>query len=375
MDIDRFPEDLQSLYGELEESRSHTETELSAILSRASSARGLELVEAAALLMAPPSWDQRIFHAAAALNEQTKGRVITFYGVVYIHDACINHCRYCGDSLHISPREFRRKILTLDEFVKDVQALLRHHPLKEICFLSGETPKFKNADLIAYLQAISPYYEEKIVLNIPPLSVADFQSIRAALSDHVLHFRVFQETFDAEAYRREHVEGPKTDMLARIDAQSRALQAGFDQVGHGILYGINDKPNGALFDTLAIIAHVKSLHRAYGKWSQSISFPRVQDSPGNPDYVIPSPVPDEQLIRCVAVTKLALPDVDTVITCRESAKFRRSIRPIVNIEDFAARPGPGGNSMPEVRQQMFLPDMRSGEIVREEIISDGYAVR
>lgn len=363
---------LPSFYGLLKTSAQSTDTEIENVLSCASNGYGLTLDEAAILLTAPESWKQRIFKCASRVNKRIKGQTITFYGVVYIHDYCINDCRYCGDSSHASGS---RKLLSEQELITDVKALLHHHPLKEICFLMGEDPgRFNHYQFVRYLRTISEIYKEKIVLNIPPLSVRRFSKIRDALPNSYLHFRVFQETYDREIYSREHIKGPKKDFDWRLASQSRALEAGFNEVGHGLLYGLNDKKNGYLFDTLALIAHTRELYKIFGKQSQSISFPRIQPAPGI-NYKPLAKVDDDELIRCVSVVKLTEPQIDTVITCRETAKFRRRIRPIVNIEDFAARPGPGGNSIPEVRQQMFLPDMRSGEEVRDEILCNGYTVR
>jgi 2-iminoacetate synthase len=368
-----FPDQLDSLYSLLSCARPSSAEIIEVILRKAMLGDGLDLEDAAALLTAPSEWNDRIFDAASALNLKVKGKQITFYGVVYIHDFCINHCTYCGDSVHVCG--YKRKLLSPDEFVEDVSTLLSHHALKEICFLMGEAPKrFNTEQLIQYLGLVPGIYREKIILNIPPLSSEDFKRVRAGVPNNRLHFRVFQETYDKDIYRREHLKGPKMDFEWRVNSQTRARQTGFDETGHGVLYGLNDKPDGALFDTLAMLAHARCLHADFGKWSQSMSFPRLQPAPGV-KYSPPGSVDDDTLVRCVAVIKLAAPQIDTVITCRESAEFRRRIRTIVNIEDFAARPGPGGNVDPQTRQQMFLPDMRTGEEVREEMAHDGYKVQ
>jgi 2-iminoacetate synthase len=368
-----FPETLPDLYSVLENSKATTPDHLTAIIEKAQRSEGLDLNDAAALLTAPADFNERIFDAARSVNLQVKGKQITFYGVVYIHDFCIDHCTYCGDSRHADFN--KRKLLSADDFVEDVSSLLARHDLQQICFLSGEAPrKFNTDQLITYLRLLSRFYHHKIILNIPPVSVEEFGLIRSALPANRLHFRVFQETFDRDIYRKAHVFGPKADFSSRLDAQARARQAGFDEIGFGVLYGLNDKRLGTLFDTLAMLAHAQSLQGQYGKCPQSISFPRVQPAPGI-NYVPPGAVDDDALIRCVTVVKLAAPEVDTIITCRESAAFRRRIRPIVNIEDFAARPGPGGNMNPNAHLQMLLPDMRTGEEIREEISNAGYTVR
>jgi 2-iminoacetate synthase len=335
--------------------------------------QGLTLDQAAILLSAPDHWNDRIFECASDVNLRAQNRVVRFYGVVYIHDYCVNHCSYCGDSAHAIGA--KRKLLTKDEFIADVNALLSRHPLREICFLMGEDWRtFSHDQLTSYMKTVSNIYDGKIILNVPPLTIDQFRRIREALPHNKLQFRVFQETYDADIYRREHLHGPKTNIEWRINSQARALEAGFDEVGHGVLYGINDKPWGHQFDTLAMIAHSKYLKDHYDKRSASMSFPRVLPAP-DIAYHPASSIKDDTLIRCISVAKLADPLISTIITCRETDALRRSIRKIVNIEDFSARPGPGGNSISDVRQQMFLPDMREGEAIREEMIRDGYKVQ
>lgn len=369
----RFSHDLPSLYKLLASSAEVPNTMRDSILCRAAVGEGLTLEEAAVLLAAPPSWGAQIFEGAAEVNKRTNGKTVTFYGVVYIHDFCINDCIYCGDSIRAVGA--RRKILSEQEFVTDVQALLKLHPFKQICFLMGEDwLRFNRDQLIKYLQAISSTYREKIILNVPPLTVKQFSKIREALPNVCLQFRVFQETYDSEIYGSQHLGGPKVDFEYRVNSQARAIEAGFDEVGHGVLYGLNDKKNGHLFETLAMIAHAQDLHSQFGKRSKTMSFPRVLPAP-NIDYHPASTIEDDTLIRCLSVAKLSDPQIDTIITCRETEAFRRHIRSIVNIEDFAARPGPGGNSIPETRPQMILPDMRSGEDIRREMINDGYTVQ
>ncbi|MDD5266661.1 MAG: hypothetical protein PHO08_05980 [Methylococcales bacterium] len=368
-----FPRDLPLLYALVDFSVHAKDSHVKTIIDRAADGEGLSIPESAVLLAAQRKWEDSIFEAAAKVNAFVTGKTITFYGVVYIHDFCINHCTYCGDSIHAA--NAKRTLLTQQELVADVKALLTRHPLKEICFLMGEDRKrFKPDDLVTYLQAIASVYQEKIILNIPPLNIDRFRDIRLALPHNRLQFRVFQETYDAELYQREHLSGPKIHYDWRLNSQARALDAGFDEVGHGVLYGLNDKKHGHAVETLSMLAHAQDLYERFGKRSQSMSFPRVLPAP-DIDFHPPAEINDETLIRCISVVKLAAPQIETIITCRESESFRRLVRPIVNIEDFAARPGPGGNSITDARQQMFLKDLREGDEIREEIVCNGYTVR
>jgi len=86
-------------------------------------------------------------------------------------------------------------------------------------------------------------------------------------------------------------------------------------------------------------------------------------------------VDESELLRLVAVTRIAIPQTKLIITCRESADFRHRIRPIINIEDYEARPGPCGNLLPtKAVFQMEIKDRRTGREILEEVLKDGYEI-
>lgn len=358
-----------------------------------------------------------IIEAAQKLNllihGKNKQRVINFYGVVYLSDFCISTCKYCGDNLYSDREDWRRlvsrsnlsivdfekkkRVLSKYLFAKDILSLLEKHPnIPEICLLSGDTPFLNTDRLIEYLNILTSIYKGRIILNIPPLSVRDFMKVRNAVTNNLLQFRVFQETYDPIIYSREHplydfsdptvqkMKGflmkhnagvsPKCDYEFRLRSQSRALMAGCDEVGLGVLFGLNDNEFGASSEILALYMHAWHLYRNFGIFPSSISFPRILASRGV-EYNVPNQVSAEELKHLVAVTRLAIPQSRLIITCRESAEFRSNIRPVINTEDFEARPGPGGNLFGDSALfQMEIKDRRKGKEIMKEMKDEGYYV-
>jgi len=386
-----------------------------ATIEKARKQQKLLLEDTAILLNAPPPLTSHIVEAASEVNERVHGKVITFYGVCYLSDFCINTCRYCGDNIYSSRKEWNgitseadnnvysalakyKRVLTPELFEKDIKALLsKYPPLKELCILTGESPSLDVDRLIDYLKLLANLYKNKIILNIPPLSVSDFRKIRESLPNRTLHFRVFQETYDPDIYEREHPEydwgnervkkmenlllahykgtPPKRNFEFRCRSQSRALTAGFDEVGLGVLFGLNDGEFGSKYEILALQMHAEYLYENFGVSWISISFPRILSSKGI-KYNIPKEISENELLKIVSVTRLAVPKAKLIITCRERAEFRRRIRSIINIEDFEARPGPGGNLDDQnVLFQMEIQDRRKGKEILEEMRKDGYEVR
>ena len=370
--------------------------EIEDVIAKIELRKPLSDFDVAILLYAPEEYDRKIVELATAINDNLYGKQRFFYGVTYVSDFCISTCRYCGDSI-CSLREGRRSTLTPDQLQQDILAILDGDPdIREICMLSGDNPGITIDKWIEYIGAIFEIYHNELTLNVAPFGFKEFKKIRQAFPDNQLQFRVFQETYDEDVYRREHptyweikdrltpaslnylqqnrIYYPyKIDFAYRLQTQERAVLAGFDNYGFGVLFGMNDIGHKSLFETLAVKKHGEYIYRKYGIWPKTISFPRIQPSKGV-EAAVPGYVTDREMERIIAVCRIMFPYSNMVITSRETAEFRSRIRPFINIEDFAAKPGPGGNYLKDVTFQMELADNRPGDEIRKNIISEGYTI-
>ena len=84
------------------------------VLQKAEQGKGISVRETAILLNAHDDFNEAIFNTAKRLNEKLYNKTITFYGVSYIGDLCVNTCTYCGDNVH-SDRS-QKRTLSLEEF-------------------------------------------------------------------------------------------------------------------------------------------------------------------------------------------------------------------------------------------------------------------
>lgn len=370
--------------------------EIEDVIAKIELRKPLSDYDVAILLYAPEEYDKKVVELATAINDNLYGNKRYFYGVTYVSDFCISTCRYCGDNI-CSLREGHRSTLTPEQLQKDIQAILDGDPdIQEICMLSGDNPGITIDKWIKYIGAIFEIYNNELTLNVAPFNFQEFKKIRESYPNNKLQFRVFQETYDEDVYRREHpsyleikdkltdsswnylknngIYYPyKIDFSYRMQTQERALLAGFDNYGFGVLFGLNDIGHKALFETLAVKKHGEYLYKKYGIWPKTISFPRIQPSKGV-DAVVPGYVSDREMERIIAVCRIMFPYSNMVITSRETAEFRSRIRPFINIEDFAAKPGPGGNYLNDVTFQMELADNRPGGVIRENIIEEGFII-
>ncbi len=320
-----------------------------------------------------------VFDEAKKLNKELFGQYLDLYGISYISDVCDNMCLYCG--LNSGIRTPRQK-LTPEEMRKDFTAILKHRP-DELCILAGES--IGNCDL--YIEALEVLAEvdndlgnplDLVTLNIAPLSTEDFKRIadahrnaRMKVGRHIpLQFRMFQELYDREEYGRVHKKGPKSNYDFRRSAQTRALDAGFDQVGIGVLLGLHrgggERHLGHDQEIISLIEHAFEIERLGGKAPYSLSLLRHQPVAGY-HFATPNPVDDERYVLYHALIRIALPETRLMITSRETPEMIRRLEPIINIRDLAPRPGVGGNFRTDSRFQNKVSDLRDAEEILQDL--------
>lgn len=234
-----------------------------------------------------------IFDKAEEIRELIFGKDIHFYGVSYLWDACVNHCQYCPGSVINRAKaikegkEFPQRELTVEQAVDDTKAVMQDGHT-HICYLTGSTPSIEKYPdkIINYLTSVIEKTKdeglEEIILNIEPLTEEGFRKIaeavkkvNLALGTNVsLQFRVFQETYDRDTYKKMHPQGPKSNYDFRIESQARALKAGFDNVGLGALFGLHRYP---IEEIEALKKHAEKIEQEFGKPPIRICLPSANE--------------------------------------------------------------------------------------------------
>lgn len=360
-----------------------------------SSTAEVKLQAAASLLKHKERLKAEILLEASRLNESVHGNVIEFYAISYIADKCINDCSYCG---HNRTLDQARSMLDEEGLKTDLRAALEYGA-SDLCILAGEHPDVTPEYLalaanIAIQEDILRSQEnartlDRVTFNVAPMTTEQFKKLRESIETQgtKLQYRIFQESYDRSTYARVHQHGPKKNFDFRLAAQQRALDAGFEHVGIGALFGINmdDYPYksfGNDFEILALIAHAYALkepdkqgieHEKQGTFPYSLSIPRLQMVDGT-HLTQHSDIDDETYLLYHAILKLAVPQTKLIITSRETPEMKDLLRPFINIEDLAPRPGVGGNYR-QTHFQNMLGDARDAESVIKDIREKGYGVK
>jgi len=208
-------------------------------------------------------------------------------------------------------------------------------------------------------------------INAAPLDHEGFATVKAA---GIGTFQVFQETYHHATYGEVHPRNSrKGDYLWRLDAMSRAFEAGQDDLGIGALFGLYDWR----FEVLGLVSHALHLQKHYGVGPHTISFPRLRPAAG----VSPRDtyrVSDDEFKRLIATLRLAVPYTGLILTAREPPALRREVMAFgVSQIDAGSRIELGGyteagDAQSMEREQFELGDIRSLDVVLRELAADGY---
>lgn len=305
----------------IETTQNTSKEELEAIIEKGEKALGLTPIEVAKLLNTEDeNIVDKIFKAAHAIKEKIYGKRVVIFAPLYLSNYCVNACKYCGYGCNTNI--FRKK-LSMDELVQEVKILesLGH---KRIALEAGEDPV--NCDIDYIIEAIKKIYSihfengsiRRININIAATTVENYKKLKAAdIGTYIL----FQETYHRETYSAMHPKGPKHDYDYHTTAFDRAIEAGIDDVGSGVLFGLYDYK----FEVLALLYHAMHLEEKFGFGPHTISVPRLKPAEGMNIADYPYLLTDGQFKKIVAIFRLAVPYTGIILSTRESAATRDEV--------------------------------------------------
>lgn len=292
------------------------------ILEKARCHKGITHREAAVLLECnQPDLVEEMFALAREIKHRFYGNRIVMFAPLYLSNYCINGCVYCP--YHAKNRSIRRKKLTQEEIRQEVIALqdMGH---KRLALEAGEHPLHNPIEYI--LESINTIYSIKhkngairrVNVNIAATTVENYRRLKdAGIGTYIL----FQETYNKVNYEALHPTGPKSDYAYHTEAMDRAMQGGIDDVGIGVLFGLETYR----YDFVGLLMHAEHLEATYGVGPHTISVPRLcmADDIDTADFK--NAVPDDIFYRIVALIRIAVPYTGMIISTRESQKSRAKL--------------------------------------------------
>jgi len=344
------------------------------VLAKSLELKGLDLPDLAVLMaVSDPELLGEMFAAARKVKETIYGRRLVLFAPLYISNLCSNECLYCA--FRARNKAVKRRALTQEEIAREVTILVEQGH-KRILLVAGEA--YPKEGFPYVLKAVETIYGIKsgrgeirrVNVNIAPLTLEEFRELKAA---HIGTYQLFQETYHRETYAKVHVGGKKRDYDWRITAMDRAMAAGIDDVGIGVLYGLFDWR----FEVMAMMQHIRHLEERFGVGPHTISVPRLEPAVGSelasqPPY----PISDVDFRKIVAILRLAVPYTGIIMSTRETPNIRRETFALgVSQISAGSRTNPGGYSTDDDEadaSQFSLGDHRPLDEVIRDVASLGY---
>lgn len=304
-----------------EENRNNCEL-IRSIIEKARTCKGLSHREAAVLLeCTDDDLLQEIFQLARDIKQRFYGNRIVMFAPLYLSNYCINSCIYCP--YHAKNKTIPRRKLTQEEIRREVIALqdMGH---KRLALEAGEDPLHNPIEYI--LESIHTIYGihhkngaiRRVNVNIAATTVENYRRLHeAGIGTYIL----FQETYHKENYERLHPRGPKSDYAYHTEAMDRAMQGGIDDVGIGVLFGLNTYR----YDFVGLLMHAEHLEATYGVGPHTVSVPRICSADDIDKADFKDAISDEIFQKIVAVIRISVPYTGMIISTRESQASREKV--------------------------------------------------
>lgn len=359
----------------LDTARQHDGARVREVLAKAGEMKGLNHEEMAALMaVSDPQLLAELFETARRVKDTIYGRRLVLFAPLYISNLCGNECTYCA--FRARNAGIKRRALTQQEIANEIRILIDQGH-KRVLLVAGEAyPEQQGFQYI--LDALSTIYETKhnngeirrANVNIAPLPIDAFRQLKQA---GIGTYQLFQETYHRDTYARVHVAGQKRDFDWRITAIDRAMEAGIDDIGIGVLFGLFDWR----FELLALMQHIEHMEALHGVGPHTISVPRLEPATGS-DLAAqpPHPVSDVDFRKIVAILRLAVPYTGIIMSTRETPNLRRETFALgVSQISAGSRTNPGGYAEEDTEQewsQFSLGDHRPLDEVIRDVAELGY---
>ena len=330
---------------------------------------GLNHREASVLLACEiPEMIEKMYTLASEIKQAFYGNRIVMFAPLYLSNYCVNNCVYCP--YHYQNKEIPRKKLSQEEIIAEVTALqdMGH---KRLAIEAGEDPINNPIEYI--LECIKTIYSIKhkngairrVNVNIAATTVENYHKLKdAGIGTYIL----FQETYHKESYEKLHPSGPKHNYAYHTEAMDRAMQGGIDDVGLGVLFGLDMYK----YEFAGLLMHAEHLEAVHGVGPHTISVPRVKRASDIDPNVFDNSIDDDIFAKIIACIRIAVPYTGMIISTRENETCRNKVLNLgISQISGGSRTSVGGyagyssDERPHDTEQFDVSDQRSlDEVVK-----------
>lgn len=362
----------EEVYKLLEEGKKATREDILSILEKAREKKGISHKDIAALLqLEDKELEEEMFKVAGEIKKSIYGKRVVLFAPLYISDYCVNNCVYCG---YKKCNSFNRRKLTQDEIKEEVK-ILEKMGHKRLALELGEDPV--NAPIEYVLESLDTIYKtqnengniRRVNVNIAATTVENYKKLKEA---NIGTYILFQETYHKPTYDVMHPNSLKSSYEYHLNAFDRAMEAGIEDVGGGVLFGLSDPK----FEVLSLMMHNEHLEKEFGVGFHTISVPRLREAEGVTLGNFPNLLSDEMFKKVVAIIRIAVPFTGIIMSTREDEEMRReALKFGVTQVSSGSSTGVGGYKQREegkTVEQFKTSDERTPIEVLNWLLDEGY---
>ena len=346
---------------------------VSSLLDKARKGKGLSHREASVLLACEDTeLVSEMFEISRKIKEDYYGNRIVLFAPLYLSNYCVNGCTYCP--YHLKNKNIARKKLTQEEIAAEVTALqdMGH---KRLAIELGEDPI--NNPIEYVLECLKTIYSVKhkngairrANVNIAATTEENYRKLKEA---EIGTYILFQETYNRKSYEELHPTGPKHNYAWHTEAHDRAMRAGIDDVGLGVLFGLE----GYRYEFAGLLMHAEHLEAAFGVGPHTISVPRIRRADDIDPSTFDNGVDDETFAKIVACIRIAVPYTGMIVSTRENKACREQLLELgISQISGGSRTSVGGYYKEEENEdsrQFEVNDNRSLDEVINWLLDLGY---
>ncbi len=352
----------------LNEQNNITFEDVEAVINKSKNKQKLTHSDVATLLKAN---DQKslelIYREATRIKSSLYGNRVVLFAPLYVSDFCVNNCSYCG---YKRDNKFARRKLTTAEIKNEVK-LLNDLGHKRLALEIGEDEvNFPISDILDCIDAI---YEgsdiRRVNVNIAATSIENYKLLK---QKEIGTYILFQETYHKPSFESYHPRSLKGDYNRQLYAHHNAMQAGIDDVGGGVLFGLYDY----MFEVMSLVLHNEELEKEFGVGFHTVSVPRLQKALGMQMDEYSYLVDDETFAKIVSVLRIVIPYTGIILSTRETIEMRQKLIDLgITQISAGSQTGVGGyqeHSENNEQTQFEVSDERSPLEVIKDLVSRGY---
>ena len=301
----------------LENAKNATEEQIGIVLNKAKNLKKLSHEEVAILLqIRTDEQTKNLYEAAGHIKNRLYGNRVVLFAPLYVSNYCTNNCTYCG---YKRDNKFPRTKLNQQQISDEIKVLekLGH---KRLALEVGEDKINSNIDYV--LDTIDWIYQagdiRRINVNIAATTVENYKRLK---EKEIGTYILFQETYDKDAFEKYHPKSLKGNYERQLYAHHNAMEAGIDDVGGGVLFGLADYK----VEVLSLLLHNEELENKYNVGFHTISVPRLQKAEGMDLTDYQHLITDDDFKKIVTILRLAVPYTGLILSTRESKEIREQL--------------------------------------------------